>query len=234
MKDGHQPDPALYTLAGEYVLGTLSAEERRRVEQRLQADAALRDAVAQWEERLHPLTALAEPRAPSSRLWPRVERTLDALAPVRPDHRRPPWWRRLLPWQGLSMASLAACVVLAALLWLRPSPAPRYVVVLVAPEQQTPGWLVQASDSREVQLTPLAAVSVPADRVLQFWTKGEDWPRPVSLGLVEPGQPLRVPLAELPPLAPNQLFELTLEQAGGSPTGLPTGPIQFIGRAVAL
>ncbi|MEZ0198984.1 RNA polymerase subunit sigma-70, partial [Pseudomonas qingdaonensis] len=38
----------------------------------------------------------------------------------------------------------------------------------------------------------------------------------------------------LPPLEANQLFELTLEKAGGSPTGLPSGPVKFIGRAVKV
>ena len=54
------------------------------------------------------------------------------------------------------------------------------------------------------------------------------------LGLVTPGQTLQVPLDKLPPLEPNQLFELTLEPANGSPLDRPTGPIQFIGRAVKV
>jgi anti-sigma-K factor RskA len=45
---------------------------------------------------------------------------------------------------------------------------------------------------------------------------------------------VQVPLDALPALRPNQLFELTLEPATGSPTGKPTGPIQFIGRAVPV
>ncbi|MDB5851339.1 MAG: polymerase subunit sigma-70, partial [Rhodoferax sp.] len=48
------------------------------------------------------------------------------------------------------------------------------------------------------------------------------------------GQTVRIPLDKLPPLQPNQLFELTLEPATGSPIDRPTGPIQFIGRAVKL
>ncbi|WP_414628280.1 anti-sigma factor domain-containing protein, partial [Pseudomonas viridiflava] len=57
---------------------------------------------------------------------------------------------------------------------------------------------------------------------------------PVSLGLVKPGQSLNIALDKLPPLQPNQLFELTLEQSTGSSIGKPTGPIQFIGRAVKV
>ena len=55
-----------------------------------------------------------------------------------------------------------------------------------------------------------------------------------SLGLVKPGEAIEVPVDQLPPLQPNQLFELTLEPEGGSPIGRPTGPIQFIGRAVQI
>ena len=75
---------------------------------------------------------------------------------------------------------------------------------------------------------------VPADKALEFWTKADGWSGPVSLGLVQPGQPLQIPLDKLPPLQPNQLFELTLEPPTGSPVGKPTGPIQFIGRAVKV
>ena len=43
-----------------------------------------------------------------------------------------------------------------------------------------------------------------------------------------------MPLERLPAVEPNQLFELTLENVGGSANGLPTGPVQFIGRAVKV
>ncbi|MFP2767986.1 anti-sigma factor [Oceanisphaera sp. KMM 10153] len=234
MSDVHQYDPELYALAGEYVLGTLPVEQRRWLEQRLEHDEPLQAAVAKWEERLHPLTGLAAVQTPSPRLWLRVERSLDALSRIRATVEPVRWWQRLGLWRGLTAASLAMSVLLTVAVVYRPLPEPRYIVVLAAPEDRAPGWLVQASDPSEIQLIPLAAVEVPADRVLEFWTKGDDWNRPVSLGLVEPGQRLRVPLDTLPPLAPNQLFELTLEQAGGSPTGLPTGPIQFIGRMVKI
>lgn len=51
-------------LASEYVLGTLPGEQRAEVEQRLSHDAELRAAVDAWEQRLLPLTALAEPVPP--------------------------------------------------------------------------------------------------------------------------------------------------------------------------
>ena len=114
-------------------------------------------------------------------------------------------------------------------------PAPGYMALLVGPQDKSPGWIVQAStNSQQARLIPLGKVDVPSDKSLQFWTKGDDLKSPVSLGLVKPGQSLEVPLDNLPPLQPNQLFEITLEPYNGSPLDRPTGPTLFIGRAVKI
>ncbi|NVZ83443.1 anti-sigma factor [Pseudomonas yamanorum] len=220
-------------LASEYVLGTLPAAQRAEVEQRLATDAELRAAVDAWEQRLLPLTEQADPVTPSVNLWRRIERSLGHSVP---QDSTVSWWNRLSLWRGLAGAGLAASLVLATLLLTQTATInpTAYVVVLVAPQSQAPGWVIQASNTQEIQLIPLGIMEVPADKTLQFWTKGEDWQGPVSLGLVKPGQSLSVPLDKLPPLAPNQLFELTLENPGGSKTGKPTGPIQAIGRAVKV
>lgn len=219
-------------LASEYVLGTLDAAQRAEVERRLATDRELRAAVDAWEARLLPLAERVTPVPTPATLWPRIQRSLDSAGaqPV------PIWWNRLGVWRGLAGAGLAATLVLGALLFnvRAPVPGPAYVVVLIAPQDKAPGWVVQASDSREVQLIPLSETAVPPDRALQFWTKADSWQGPVSLGLVEPGQRVHVPLDKLPPLENNQLFELTLEPKSGSTTGRPTGPIQFIGRAVKV
>lgn len=232
MTTGQQDD--LEALAGEYVLGTLPSEQRLEVEQRLAHDVSLRAAVDAWERRLYPLTALAPEHVPSPLLWARIERSLGTR--VVPAAAVVGWWDRLALWRWAAAGGLAASVVLSALLLTREvvPVAPSYLVVLVAPQDKAPGWVIQARDARQIQLIPLGMDSVPQDKALQFWTKGEGWQGPVSLGLVKPGQVLEVPLDALPPLEANQLFELTLENSGGSRTGKPTGPIQFIGRAVKV
>ncbi len=233
------------TLASDYVLGTLSTARRSEVEQRLPVDAALHAAVLRWQELLLPLALLAEPAEPSARLWPRIEGSVAGLPkPVAQSARARPaasgalgWWSSVRLWRGLAGTGFAAVAVLATLLVTRlgaPTPAPQYLVVLVAPQDKAPGWVIQAGARRELSLIPLGQTVVPAEKSLQFWTKGENWTGPVSLGLVKPGQTIQVPLDKLPPLQPNQLFELTLEPANGSPIGKPTGPIQFIGRAVKV
>ena len=248
--------PELHEQAGEYVLGTLASAQRRVLDERLPHDADLREAIQAWEARLLPLTALVDAVAPSARLWQRIERSMQAQpmqetplpttatisSPKRTvsARRRRGWWpdwNDLAFWRGLSAASFVTAAVLAVLLVIRtdaPQPAPQFMVVLVAPQDKAPGWVIQAGLSRQLSLIPLGTLTVPHDKALQFWTKADGWKGPVSLGLVEPGRTLRVALDKLPPLQANQLFELTLEPVAGSPTGRPTGPIQFIGRAVKV
>ncbi len=234
------PNEALHELAGEYVIGTLSAEDREAVEKRLAVEPELQAAVDYWEARLLYLTDLVEPQTPSPRLWNRIERSLDETsrqaAPVVPA-RSNGWWESLALWRGFAAAGMAATLVLGVVLLTRlpPAPSPTWLVVLATPQDLSPGWVVQASNqTREIELIPLGVTELPPDKALQLWTKAEGWQAPVSLGLVKPGEPIRIRLDDLPPLQPNQLFELTLEQPTGSPTGLPTGPIQFIGRAAKV
>lgn len=222
--------------AGEYVLGTLADADRQAFEQALGGDARLRAEVAYWQDRLLALTREAAPATPPRNLWSRIEHRLApaAAAPVRV-------WQRLGWWRGLSAAALASCAVLSGLLVLRaqaPLPADRYVAVLQAPGGGGNGWFVEV-DTRTstLRLVPVAGsrgVEVPAGRTLQFWTKAPDAAGPSSLGLVPAGAVTELPAQRLPALVPEQLFEITLEPAGGSPLGRPTGPVLFLGRAVRL
>lgn len=225
-------------IAAEYVLGTLSGEARAAVAARLEREPVLRDAVQAWEKRLLPLAALAAPAEPSPALWSRIERSIGP-APVVKMPPKPSafsrWWNSMPLWRGLAAAGFAMAAVLVSVVVTRVGlPTPQYMVVLVAPQDKSPGWVIQTSASRQLSLVPLGTSEVPPQKSLQFWTKGAQWTGPVSLGLVKQGQTLRIPIDKLPPLEPDQLFELTLEPENGSPIGRPTGPIQFIGRAVKV
>lgn len=230
--------------AGEYVLGSLPPQEHAAFEAALVTDPALRAEVGYWQDRLLALSRQAEPVAPSARLWPRIEAGLPPPAPTRHGVAAPPWWRRLGLWQGVSGLALAASVALASVLVLReqtpPAPQTQYVAVLQAPQGGPNGWVVEvrvdaASGQGRLRLLPVApGQPVPAGRALQFWTKAPGAAGPSSLGLVAAGAPVELPVARLPDLRPEQLFEITLEPEGGSPIGRPTGPILYVGRAVQL
>lgn len=227
-------------IAGLYVLGLLDAARRDGVERAMENDAALQARVADWEERLLPLTRMVEPEPLPPGLWSRIERSLwpaqRASAASAPTSLVSRLWDSLAFWRSLAATGFAAAMLLAVvgLPGTQQAGEPKFMVVLVAPDDKAPGWVVQASSEQSLKLIPLGVTEVPQAKALQFWTKGDKWKGPVSLGLVQPGRPLDVQMKELPPLEPDQLFEITLEPEYGSPIGRPTGPILYIGRAVKV
>ena len=224
--------------AGEYVLGTLSAEDAAAVAAALPQDAALRADVYAWQDRLLALSAQVPAVEPAGAVWARVARALDnRLPPRKPAEARAPWWQGLRFWQGLSAVGVAASLLLALRL-LAPLPAegPRYVALLESPdERHVAGWVVELQAGHSLRLVPVGDTPpVPPGRALQFWTKAQGAAGPTSLGLVRAGQTVEMPVARLPAVGAQQLFEITLEPEAGSPIGKPTGPILFVGRTVAL
>lgn len=226
----------LQRLAGEYVLGTLPAAQRQQVTQRLQNEPVLLSAVKEWERRFLPLVSLVAEEEPSAQLWPRIEQDLRRQSATTPSSWSA-WWNDLRLWRGFAASGFAAAAVLIAVMVIRPTApvsGPSFMAVLVEPQERTPGWIVQASADKQLTLRPLRPVNVPSQKSLQLWTKAEGWDKPVSLGLVESGKTITLALDKLPPLQPNQLFEITLEPENGSPTGRPTGPILFIGKVAKM
>ena len=230
----NERDDDLQHLAGQYVLGTLTAAQRKHVEERMLREPALHSAVAAWEQRLLPLTALVDEEVLPPHLWARITASITPATRAI-ESRWSAWWNDVRLWRLTTAGSLVAAVLLSVMMLVSPvTTETRLMVVLVDPQGQTPGWIVQAKHAQQIQLLPLGEEQVPANKALQFWTKGDDWQGPVSLGLVKPGQSATISLDHLPPLQPNQLFEITLEPETGSPINKPTGPILYIGRAVKM
>ena len=71
----------------------------------------------------------------------------------------------------------------------------------------------------------LGDTDVPAGTVLQLWTKPDPDGPPVSVGVFDEPQKTVLEAMGLPAPTVDQLYEITFEKPGGSPTGLPTGPI---------
>ena len=222
-------------LAGEYVLGTLEAGAAREVERALEQDTAMRAAVAAWEARLAPLTALAPQEAPPAGLWERIEAALPRADAARSQQGFERWrfdhWRPN-PWKWFALGSSAVAAGLAALLLVRPAPEAPLMTVLLTNRDQ-PAWLVEAGRDSGLRLAAINRQPVPPDRVMQLWALPQGATAPTSLGLISPeaGQ-YSVSTTVIRP-SPGMLVEITLEPAGGSPTGRPTGPVQFIGRLSA-
>ena len=237
--------------AGEYVLGTLQAQDRADFDKVLAVDPALQAEVYAWQDRLVGLAQRVDAVEPDPRWWSQIEARLlpaNATAPLPAaataaatvrlaPSANDPHWRPLRLWQTVSGLAVAASLLLATLLVTRmpagTEPA-RYLAVLQAPDKSA-GWVVEASVGGRLRLVPIGtSAAVPAGKALQFWTKAKSATGPTSLGLIRPGEVTDLPATRLPTLEAEQLFELTLEPEGGSPIGRPTGPVLFIGRTLQL
>jgi anti-sigma-K factor RskA len=218
-------------LAAEYVLGTLRGPARRRFEALLPAHPVLRQAVAQWQARLLPLHAGVELATPHVRVWPAIQARLFG-APVNAAVSAPGWWHRLALWRGAAAFATVAAIGLGVLL-SQPQPvAPPLVIVLNAnPDAQgvQPVSFVASvtPDGRALVLKPLGGVPLDAGRALELWAvPGAGAPR--SLGLVSGDRATTVLRTRL--LEGTAAFAVSIEPAGGSPTGAPSGPIVSVGK----
>ncbi|WP_296272299.1 anti-sigma factor [Pseudomonas sp. UBA6323] len=221
-------------LIGEYLLGLLEEPEATEVRQLLEEDEDAARIALEWERHFLELSDRLPAHAPSQALWPRIRQSLGLHEAPRasPLATR---WNSLLTWR-LTAAALAMALLVAVLMPMLRAPditGERYTVVLQQPgEAAKPGWVIQVARDGTLTLDPLVADQVPEGRALQFWTLIDPADGPRSLGLVEAGQPLRLPAEQIGTVQAGQLFELTLEPAGGSPYNRPSGPVLYIGRAV--
>lgn len=219
-------------LAAQYVAGTLRGAARRRFEDLLPGHPALRTAVADWQERLMPLTTVLPAEPVSPQVWQRIEQRLwPQAAPV-------PWWQRLGLWRTATGVAAAAGVSLALVLQQQPvaSDAPPVVVVLQATEAGVPSTTLVASvsgDGRSMVMRPLQPVALAADRALELWAVPPQG-APRSLGLVSAAgvtvlRRERLPAALLD-AGKTAALAVSVEPPGGSPTGAPTGPVVYAGK----
>lgn len=231
--------------SGQYVIGLLEESDRLEFEQALAKDAQLRAEVARWRDDLVGLTERVATTEPTAQLWNRIAQALpDKAHPVpvaRPASPTKPatvetrgYWGSLGFWRTVSAVAVSIALILGGYIVQQPSEVRVYLAVLKSPDQQT-GWLVKARTSGTIRLVPLdAATTIPVDKSLQLWTQPAGADAPMPIALVSPGQTLEIPLKQLPGLAGEQLFAISLEPQGGSPTGLPTGPILFAGNTEQL
>jgi anti-sigma-K factor RskA len=191
------------------------------------------------------MVAAVAPVQPPARVWRAIEERIGG-APLRSGG----IWQNLAFWRNLGLAAsgmaaglLAAIAVIAP---QAPSPAPApvvvrvpsgemaatYLAVLSDPKTQRPMLVVSAGrGSSELWVKTLdPAIHVP-DRSLELWALPPGQ-APKSLGVIAPSEKMTAlklvasadqALAEVPTLA------VSLEPAGGSPTGAPTGPVLYTG-----
>jgi len=229
-------------LAAEYVLGTLDREERQRAQARLATDHAFARMVDDWSRRLAPLSEAVPPVEPPPTAWAAIEAALPAerratRAPPRPLSSWASIWRSLGFWRwatGGAVALAAGLALYIAVTPLQPAPESRYVAVLESGPGQ-PAWLVSIDiAARQMTVRPFGDLAL-ADKSYELWLI-EATAQPKSLGLLSPDDDRAIPIsADLGSAVPRAVaFAVSLEPAGGSPTGLPTGPVLYQGAILPV
>jgi anti-sigma-K factor RskA len=158
-------------LAGEYVLGSLHGQARRRFEALMLADPALREQVQQWSQRLEPLNEALEAMTPPARVWTAIEQKIGMTAVD-----KKPLWNNVVFWRRLGMVAAAASLVLALLVGipLYQTPAPERIAFVTDASEQ-PVWLVSAAPrSRKLRIKTLKPMSMPAGEVCVLWLVWKD------------------------------------------------------------
>jgi anti-sigma-K factor RskA len=224
-------DPRLRNLlAGEYVMGRLPPLARARFERLLADDAALARIVAQWAERLAPLDAGIQAVEPPARVWRAIERAVgpapSAIAAPRPAPRS--WWDWLPLWRGFGFGGLAVAAALLLFVALRPPPVPAVVAVL-ADQAGAPSWIATRIGAGEIAVVAVRPQPLAAGRSFQLWSIAGGAPKPLGLLAATPEKPLVLAAAEIPA---DGALAVSLEPEGGSPTGLPTGPVLYQGKVL--
>ena len=219
-------------LAAEFALGTLPARPRARLARAARADAVVAQAIGEWEQRLAVLAEAVPAINPPPRVWTRIAARL-GLQEAAGAAEAGSWWGRLALWRGLAVASFAAALALGIALYGQHPAAPEQpVVAVLAGPDGKPALIASARrDDAFLLVKAVGAAPVQPGRALELWMLPDGQP-PRSLGVLPVGGVVRVPLAgpSASALANIPALAVSLEPAGGSPTGLPTGPVLYSGK----
>jgi len=228
----HNALPEDELLAAEYALGVLMGPDRIATERRIASERAFALLVAEWEERLAPWAAEIPEVIPEPQVWERVV----AALPTQTQRAQPRGglWQSLAFWRGLTFATGAlAAACLAAVIYLG---VPQQQPLVATIEGDGHRHFVATVDVRRAMVAVVpAAFSADATRVPELWLIPSDG-RPRSVGLLRADRTVILPLSgELVALLTGKgVLAVSLEPPGGSPTGLPTGPVIATGALTSL
>lgn len=229
-------------LAAEYVLRLLDGEALFAARGRLSGDPAFASLVAEWEERLAPLLDEVPGQAPPAELWSRISASLGEAgeegATIHTLRRKAAVWRTY----SAAMTAVAAALVLAlALDPAKEGPVTRPPALQAAAAETLvaslaseggPAALIITYDaaSRSLVATP-AVLQGAAGHDHELWVLPASG-APRSLGIVTAGRSRKIviPPALLKAIGANATLAVSVEPEGGSPTGLPTGPVIATGQ----
>jgi anti-sigma-K factor RskA len=224
--------------AAELALGLLEGDERSTALRRLLADRGFAAEVETWRGHLAQLFDLWPEVPVSGDVFGRVERSLDGPPAVPATVPTPRRWM----WPAMTgLSSLAAAGLLLVLVTRPVAPpvaAPRPVATAPVPATMlvaavTPGKggapMTAVYDPASGAMRVTQQAMADARRSAELWVIASDGV-PHSLGILPAsGGQMPVNAANRVRMAAGATLAVSLEPIGGSPTGLPTGPVVATG-----
>ena len=222
-------------LVAEHVLGLLSPSEHERVGRLIEADQSLRAERDFWVSRFAALNAEFEETPVPAHIYAAIEARAfgDAIRTRAPL----PWWESLMVWRSIAAGAIAVAVAAVGFNLMQPRfDASTMAVQLVAALQAQEGSGVEFvalydEGSGEVRITSLKGSAIP-DKDFELWYINGDQPA-VSMGVI-PVNERREIAVDPTVIGPGTVLAVTLEQTGGSPTGVAQGPIVAVGSATPI
>ncbi len=225
-------------LAAELALGVLQGEDLVRARSLYAADTQFRSSVGEWLGRFAPLLEEVEPVEPGPQVWPSIERRLGAPAAANDNVQS--IRRKLSLWRGIAVGASALAASLAVVVLTRaPEVAPPFAaqappsMVAMLGDERTGGLLVASWQPAQNSLRLSAATPLPGDPAHshELWVIPADG-TPRSLGTLATAakMQMRVDRQLSRQLQEGATLAVSVEPVGGSPTGLPTGPVIASGK----
>jgi anti-sigma-K factor RskA len=253
-------DDDLNVLAAEYVLGTLSLQERQRAESLVQTNKDFAAEVRSWERRLGELHAMVPSVEPPPEIFERIKQRIAgaeargqviALEALR---------NRVGRWRSFGTAMMALAAVLLALLVTsvvrpdlmpaalrpksevievvktieKPVDTPNRLVAVLQKDATSPAFILTVDIVTRTMTVRRVAAEEQAGKSYELWLVSKQFPKPRSLGLVGAREfTAGTALAAYQPdTIADATFAVSLEPEGGSPTGEPTGPVLWSGTLI--
>jgi anti-sigma-K factor RskA len=228
--DHHAARPEDETLAGEYVLGVLSFDSRRRIEARMASEPAFARLVTRWQSDLETFNEEYQEVSPGAGVFVKIEERLFGVSQGNSAR----IWNSALFWRWISAATTTAALVAlvyAAGIGQGPEGAVPLVAELSAPTNAVNMLASYDAESGRIRIVPIAAGKAE-EKSLELWLVPETG-NTISLGVFPPGTTgeLVIPADMRARIGEGTTFAVSLEPFGGSPTGQATGPVVAVGVA---
>lgn len=226
--DDHNDDVAL---AGEYALRLMDAEAKAAFEDRLAAEPALRQLLAEWDEEFVALADEIAPIVPPKHLKVRIEDVLFKNA-TQPQARWSVW--RVFAGAGFAVALGLAVLVIVPPVDVPDAFAPRFTAELVGEDQSLVVLASYAPDAGVLRIDRQSG-NARSGRVLELWLIAEGATAPVSLGVLPEAKTVDIALPDtLVGEIEGGTLAISNEPIGGSTTGAPTGEVLAAGAVISL